>query len=517
MNINSLFTAICALGLVQFCCFIAVNVNWRQRHVDDAPLSLRRGPSYPTKYASVDASALTGSDCKDDETDVGIIFCTNVQRASTDQSREERCNNPLEERNQNVTKGEGMLVKHVCPKSCGLCSSKAIATGVSSADRSALNQENELDHAPLFDKWTHDVEELKSMLIEAKNEIGALKSQNEELIRQMRNMNDRHPGQMSFLPSITHHRSNEMPPRSQLQSSNDVHNVLTSHEQQLLDQSMLILMNVKIHDEDQIAKELSWIREDYSAVCSFHTTCHWFVNLVATNLPLMETFQQAASELPSGVKWFGRISSKTFNKFIFVQKHIDDMLDYDLVLFKDNDQRIMSFSWPTFIEKRANAVISGPLRRTRCDTDRKMEFQFYEACNYESPARPSWAADMYDNVNPVQVPFLEMYFVLMDGKFANFFFNLALRNKVINKVGTWGPDFAWCSAAQVWDNTRPGCYLVPVVSIHEDTRQIEKTEEFRRMGEESVRNFVQDPIVGEYCFLIVTIFGFALTRTINCL
>ena len=92
-------------------------------------------------------------------------------------------------------------------------------------------------------------------------------------------------------------------------------------------------------------------------------------------------------------------------------------MDYDLILIKDNDQRIVSFSWPTFIEKVSNAVMSGPFRRS---ASKYTNFQMLEASHYEGPTHTVVAMD---------VIYLEQYFVLMDGKFANFFFNLALREK----------------------------------------------------------------------------------------
>ncbi len=301
-------------------------------------------------------------------------------------------------------------------------------------------------------------------------------------------------------------------PQSQLQSSKEEQGIgmlsqPNKGDQKALksdgsksDKSLLLLMSVKIQDEATISKELSWIQDDFSAVCEFYATCHWMVNVVATSKDLLASFQQASSSFMLNVKWSGSISTKPFNKFIFVQKHVDEMLNYDLVLLKDNDQRISSFSWPTFIEKSSDSVMSGPLRRKICANIEGCRNEFtwavYEADHYERPSSPKWSLDMHSNVTPVEVPFLEMYFVLMDAKFANFYFNLALRDAVINDVSDYGPDSAWCAAAKVWDGSRPGCSLVPVVSDHENTRQIEKSEEFHSRGMESYGNFQRDPILG---------------------
>jgi len=263
--------------------------------------------------------------------------------------------------------------------------------------------------------------------------------------------------------------------------------------------SLLVLMSVKIQDEQQIAKEINWIIEDYDSVCTFYSVCHWQINVAVDNFALITSFQDVSSTLPPSIIYRITTLSKPFNKFEFIGGFIDQMAKYDSVLIKDNDQRITSFSWRTFVTKSSTAMMSGPLRRSGGEcTERRQGFQFHEACHYESLNRPEWSTDFSDNVVPIEVPFLEMYFVLMDAKFANFFFNLALRPSLLHKSSAWGIDFAWCAAAKAWNGGLPGCFLVPVISMHEDTRQIKKDRGHDDNGYDSVRKYKADKLLGSW-------------------
>ena len=263
-------------------------------------------------------------------------------------------------------------------------------------------------------------------------------------------------------------------------------------------QSLLVLTNVKIRREEDIAKEIRWIQDDSHFVCRIYATCHWVINVALTEDDFIKPFEEAVSALPSYVRVKVRVFPGNFNKWIFVQGFIDELIDYDLVLFKDSDIRINSFSWHDFIEKGSSAVVSTPLRRgPNCD-DRRQWFQLFEACNYVSSSTPEWASVLYDNVISVEVSFSEQYFALMDAKFANFFFNLALRPSLIQDESMWGLIDQWCHAAKAWDNGRPGCYVVPVVAIHEDSRTIATGQDYFDKGVEAMERYERDPIVGPW-------------------
>lgn len=253
-------------------------------------------------------------------------------------------------------------------------------------------------------------------------------------------------------------------------------------------ESLIIFMNSKIFKFEDINKEKERVMEDNKEVCQFYTTCQWKIKVVANDASLERPIERAFSELPSNIKWKIEVSSKLFNKFTVVSDFIDQLVSYDFVLIKDSDQRIAELPWTTFIEKRSNAIISGPLRRSAVVDKKRLQFQLHEAFYYESPSSPKWAHDIYKSITPLEVPLLEMFFVLMDGQFASFFFHL-LDDQRFNSESSWGPDLIWCQAAKIWNPSRPSCCLVPVVSIHEDSRQMTKNDRFRDIGKKNLHYF----------------------------
>jgi hypothetical protein len=200
-----------------------------------------------------------------------------------------------------------------------------------------------------------------------------------------------------------------------------------------------------------------------------------------------------------GIRWFASVSTETFNKYSFVKSFIGDMVKYDMVLLKDNDMRITTFSWPTFLQKRSNSIISGPLRRS--EEPERQWFQIFEAYYWYDPSSPPWSRALYNNTVPIDVPYLECSFALFDAKFANYFFPLALKDGLLHPVSDHGPDLAWCGGANSWGDpgARPGCYLIPgLVSNHEDTRQIKKGTGYQDAVMEAREKYSEDPIVGKW-------------------
>ena len=63
-------------------------------------------------------------------------------------------------------------------------------------------------------------------------------------------------------------------------------------------------------------------------------------------------------------------------------------------------------------------------------------FQFHEAHQWLTS---EVGKTMFSHIQPVEVPFLEEYFVLFDGKFAGFFFKRILTEYVTNLATDWGP------------------------------------------------------------------------------
>jgi len=282
----------------------------------------------------------------------------------------------------------------------------------------------------------------------------------------------------------------------------------------IFEESLLVLMNVRIREAKGLKREIERIKQDSHDVCKFHRTCKWKVNVVVVHQDMLAFVQKyAASELsgtsesPSNVETLITLSTQPFNKFAFVEKSIPLMAGYDFVLLKDNDQRISGFPWRTFVLQKKNAIVSGPLRQSAHEAllgmameKSNMElqhFQFHEAHEW---FHYDWSSRLITEVVPTEVPLLEMYFTLFDAEFAAYFFRQVLSPEFIGGSNSWGPDYLWCQAAREWDNGggRPGCYLVPLVSSHENSHQIEKGDAFVAKGHENMNRFKNHPKFGKW-------------------
>ncbi|KAL7437719.1 hypothetical protein ACHAXM_005805 [Skeletonema potamos] len=256
----------------------------------------------------------------------------------------------------------------------------------------------------------------------------------------------------------------------------------------LFDRSLLVVMNVRIVNEDQIAREIEVITQDIHAVCKFHRVCEWMINVVATD-PFLRLFQEAASGLPSYVHLHTKLYSKNFNKFLFVEDVLSRLAQFDLMLLKDNDQRINGFPWRTFVEHTNNAVLSAPLRSTQKDhmlwstlKEKSQDVQFHDANYwllwYNGRDWHQRLIAKFRSIESVDVPFLETYFVLLDARFAKHLFQRVFASGLLDDSSRWGKvEYLWCQAAFDWDSRRPSCKLIPLVSTHEDSLNVIKRDD----------------------------------------
>ena len=272
----------------------------------------------------------------------------------------------------------------------------------------------------------------------------------------------------------------------------------------VFEESLLVLTSVTVGDEEDIAKSIRWIIQD-STVCKFHHKCEWHIGFVASNSELMKMIREVyvSLPLPSNIHFHESINPRPSNKFIFIQNFTEQMMDFDLVLLKDVDMRIIGFPWRTFVERKkdTNAAIVGPLRQISLTRQRSGEFEPHWFGLHEALRWPDWgwSSTLFDKVMPIEVPYLEQYFVLMDAKFANFFFNLALRPELVHHSSDWGIDLAWCAAAEDWDGSRPGCHLIPVVAFQDDYKHtMQRSVELEDEGFEAIKTYSGDSILGRW-------------------
>lgn len=241
---------------------------------------------------------------------------------------------------------------------------------------------------------------------------------------------------------------------------------------QMFGQSLLVLINVRLFSEEGV-KAIEWIREDYHALCKFHSTCEWHVNLLVQSYSMMGFISLLTSGFPINIHVQITLS-QPWSEILFLHNCTSIMREYDLVLLKNHVQRISGFPWRTFMEKRKNAVVSGPLtanvnEHLICNMRirRPKYFEFYEASGWvNNYPKTEHTRNTFANIVPVSVPMLDTYFVLLDAEFAYFFFNKILSNR----QSELGPEFLWCQAAKEWDQARPSCYLIPITSRKEDSQ-----------------------------------------------
>jgi hypothetical protein len=271
-------------------------------------------------------------------------------------------------------------------------------------------------------------------------------------------------------------------------------------------ESILILMSVRIKSVEDMATELDRIRQDHSALCSLHQAgkCDWAISIVLVEESLLDAWnktllKESASWTDQKVQFKVQVAAERFNKFTFVAEYTDRMPAYDFVLLKDNDQRLAGFPWNTFMEQKDTAIVSGPLRQ---EIEEGLE-RSVGLPHFPLHHGPEWKQDaslsagslsaMYTSIRPLSIPMVEMYFVLLRGDFSQWFFSQILTPDFVDQPLAWGPDFMWCAAANDFRPDAPSCLLVPVISAHEDTRQISKGHDFQLAGNAVLQRFREIP------------------------
>ena len=269
-------------------------------------------------------------------------------------------------------------------------------------------------------------------------------------------------------------------------------------------ESVLVLQTSFIRREDDLTSQVRKIRADVREMCKWHDRVEWKVTIAFRYQSHYEAAKRSASStLPEirNVVWHIVWVPGRFNKFRFVRPSISLFSLFDVILIKDSDQRIAGFPWNTFMEARkrhGRTMIAGPLREapleSRYHKKRKRQwFKINDASYWKLGPKPF--QERYRYIDPWSVTYVEQYFAAFDGAFAAWFFSQVLKDKFMlgsdgsRFVSSWGPDFMWCGAAAnyissileprgdvgQWGNDiiEP-CLLVPVSSLHEDSRQIER-------------------------------------------
>jgi GR25 family glycosyltransferase involved in LPS biosynthesis len=280
---------------------------------------------------------------------------------------------------------------------------------------------------------------------------------------------------------------------------------LPQMEYPLRPEKILVVSNLRMTSKDAISIELERLRVDVAVLSMWHANTKWILNVVLTDPTLLFHLDESISATPRLPEWVDlrvKVDSETFNKFAILKTIVAEMATYDYVLFKDNDQRLAGFPWNSFLEEKGDALVSGPLREARSESLMRSrinaEIEWYKFHDgKEWKGAESSTTGLFESVEPVPFPFIERFFVLMQGDYAKWFFSQLLTDTFISQPSSWGPDSMWCVAANDFDSNKTACNLVPLISLQEDTRQIVQTspekDEERYRRRETLKHFKENP------------------------
>tara|TARA_B110000008_G_scaffold26052_2_gene23442 strand:+ start:8084 stop:9493 length:1410 start_codon:yes stop_codon:yes gene_type:complete len=243
-----------------------------------------------------------------------------------------------------------------------------------------------------------------------------------------------------------------------------------------MNSSLMIITVNKVSDLTHIKASIKQFETECQQINRFYKSPpRWVVTFVYGNAKHKgELTNMRGGFVCQNVEFHIHFQRGIFNKWLYVIPHISKMSDYDYVLYKDFDQLLSGFDWPTFMEPKS--TIRSAVRESVKDSlstykgSKRAWFQVNDAAWWRSYEYEKWSS-----LKCVERPFLEMYFVLFNGAFAKWFFSLIFGDqKFIHDVSDWGPDIMWCAAAIEWSATTPSCLLAPVTTYHADERQISR-------------------------------------------
>jgi GR25 family glycosyltransferase involved in LPS biosynthesis len=247
-------------------------------------------------------------------------------------------------------------------------------------------------------------------------------------------------------------------------------------------EKVIVLTNSKVRRLDQLSHELTRFGEEVEALGRWHHNATWIINIVLTKsedlMAAKIRCDRFASHTTGDIRVEVHVMTRTYNKFMFLKPILKILPEYDYLLVKDSDQRMAGFPWNTFMEKKGEAIVSGPLRETIDDSlfrnhlaQNRRGIQLHYGRNWKT-SPDSWESQMLSNIVPIDLPWVEMYFTMFRTDFAVWFFEQVLTDWIVDNPSDFALDLMWCPAALEFDDSKPSCHLLPVISSHEDTRQI---------------------------------------------
>jgi len=229
--------------------------------------------------------------------------------------------------------------------------------------------------------------------------------------------------------------------------------------------TILVITTSRISNAKQLEKELERWVADYNAIMA-----DWHLTFVVKDEAMHAKVKARWPTFLERVQLNIVVQEEAYSKFRFVRDSIPHMSSYNHVVIKDSDQNIVGMPWQTFLS--SEAVIRSPLRQIMNGPDERQWFTFTDGARWKD-------TEGFRTFQSKEMSLLEQYFVMMDGAFAAWFFPQILTEALLKDLNgqptqsNWGPDVIWCGAARKWAPQRTACLLVPVISRHDDTKQVE--------------------------------------------
>ena len=279
---------------------------------------------------------------------------------------------------------------------------------------------------------------------------------------------------------------------------------------------------MRIKNLNNIERDANWIRADADTLLKVHNNndinknvVSWKIRVAVTEEALLDPVKLYLTNTTDLVSQYDIhfdfvVSNKIFNKFVWISEHIPNMVNYNKVVIKDFDQRIAGMPWRMFMDRANDTLIAAPLRETVKDSLLQNRFEkvgevplvqakAWMGGLWNTAKRKKgddldvrgniklsslWQITQFSNARSLELPFLEQYFVMMDGKFASWYFSTVLTELFLGQPVDWGVDIMWCAAAKSYDPNRTSCVLVTVTSVHEDTKSIgwKYNEQYQQYG-----------------------------------
>ena len=270
-------------------------------------------------------------------------------------------------------------------------------------------------------------------------------------------------------------------------------------------ETVIVVQTVRLKSVEVMETEIRRVKSDITFLQWYHTKpCEWHVHVVFTTDELqqqwVERTQDAIFQTPN-IHFHMYVFTKSFNKYYLINNTVPIMKDFDHLLLKDNDMRIAGIPWYTFMETKGNAVISQTVRQTRHHSLKQNENKYMhddtaypmeEGKDYHNPG--IYMSRRYRTMTPIQMPLLEQYLALFDGKFATWFFDTIFTTSVyLNQRSDWGVDSSWCIAAEKYplnNGTRTPCNLVLSMAVHDDGNQLAANQDYFSSGKRMMEWFM---------------------------